>query len=182
MASVFTIGHSNRAFTDFLGVLTAYEIELVADVRSYPASRYAPQFSRKRLASALEANGIGYAFMGAELGGRPKEAEFYGAGGGVLYSKLAGSQRFQGGLERLIEMLLEARVAIMCSEEKPVSCHRRLLVGRALQERGIEVQHLRADGSAQAEDDLDAPAGGRAGQLQLFDAPVGPDASAGARR
>ena len=60
------------------------------DVRSYPASRYAPQFNRKSLASALEANGIGYAFMGAELGGRPKEAEFYDAAGRVLYDEAGG--------------------------------------------------------------------------------------------
>lgn len=182
MANVFTIGHSNREFSDFLGVLTAHEIELVADVRSYPASRYAPQFNRKRLADALETNGIGYAFMGGELGGRPKEAEFYDADGGVLYSKLARSQRFQRGLERLTELLRESRVAVMCSEENPASCHRRLLVGLALQARGIEVLHLRADGSAQAEGDLDAAAAAGAGQLRLFDAPVGPDASTGAPR
>ena len=56
-----------------------------------------------------------------------------------------------------------------------MSCHRRLLVGRALQERGIEVLHLRADGSVQTDGDLEAPAGASAGQLRLFDAPVGPD-------
>ncbi len=182
MASVFTIGHSNRAFTDFLGVLAAHEIELVVDVRSYPASRYAPQFNRKSLASALAANGIGYAFMGGELGGRPKEAEFYDAEGRVLYAKLALSQRFRDGLEGLETRLRQSRVAIMCSEENPVSCHRRLLVGRALQERGIETLHLRADGSAQAEGDLDGPPTAHAGQLGLFDASVGRDASTGARR
>lgn len=182
MASVFTIGHSNRAFTDFLGVLTAHEVEIVADVRSYPASRYAPQFNRKRLASFLEANGIGYVFMGAELGGRPKEAEYYDAEGRVRYAKLARSQRFKSGLERLTEMLQEERVAIMCSEENPVSCHRRLLVGRELQERGIEALHLRADGSAQAEGDLGASAAAGASQLRLFEASVSPDASTGARR
>jgi len=182
MASVFTIGHSNRAFSDWLGVLTAHEIELVADVRSYPASRYAPQFNRKFLASALDANGIDYVFMGTELGGRPKEAEYYDAEGRVLYPKLALSQRFRDGLERLEARLRLSRVVIMCSEENPVSCHRRLLVGRALEERGIETLHLRADGSAQAEGDLEAPAGVSAGQLRLFDAPVGPDASTGARR
>ena len=173
MASVFTIGHSNREFSDFFGVLTAYGVEVVADVRSYPASRYAPQFNRKRLASALEANGIGYVFMGAELGGRPKEPEFYDAEGRVLYPKLALSQRFRDGLERLQARLRQSRVAIMCSEENPASCHRRRLVGQALRQRGVETVHLRADGSAQAEDDLDAPAGARAGQLGLFDASLG---------
>ena len=182
MASVFTIGHSNRAFTDFLSVLMAHEVELVVDVRSYPASRYAPQFNRNRLASALEANVIGYVFMGAELGGRPKEAEYYDAEGRVLYPKLALSQHFRDGLERLEARLRQSRVAIMCSEENPVSCHRWLLVGLALQERGIEALHLRADGSAQAEGDLGASAAAGASQLRLFEASVSPDASTGACR
>ena len=176
MASAFTIGHSNRGFSDFLGVLTAYGVEIVADVRSYPASRYAPQFNRKRLASALEADGIGYVFMGAELGGRPKEDEFYDAEGRVLYARMARSQRFRDGLERLSARVQESRVAIMCSEENPVSCHRRLLVGRALHERGVATLHLRADGSTQTDSDL----GERAGQPSLFDTPLGHDT--GARR
>ena len=158
MASIFTIGHSNRGFSEFLGVLTAHGVEVVADVRSYPASRYAPQFNRKNLASALHANGIEYVFVGAELGGRPKEDGFYDAEGHVLYEKLAQSRRFQDGLERLEVSLAESRVAIMCSEENPASCHRRLLVGQALKERGVEALHLRADGSVQADDDLDGRA------------------------
>ena len=182
MASVFTIGHSNREFSDFLGVLTAHEVELVADVRSYPASRYAPQFNRNRLTSALEANGIGYVFMGAELGGRPKEAEFYDAEGRVLYAQVARSKRFLDGLERLEARLRQSRVAVMCSEENPVSCHRRLLVGRALQERGIGTLHLRADSSVQAEGDLAAPDATRAGQLGLFGTPLASDTGAGAPR
>ena len=168
MASIFTIGHSNRGFSEFLGVLTAHGVEVVADVRSYPASRYAPQFNRKNLASALHANGIAYQFMGAELGGRPKEDEFYDSEGRVLYGKLAQSQRFRDGLERLEATLLESRVAIMCSEENPASCHRRLLVGQALKERGVEALHLRADGSAQANDDL----GGRAPTARVTQSPL----------
>ena len=177
MASVFTIGHSNRDFSDFLGVLTAHGVEVVADVRSYPASRYAPQFNRKRLAGALEANHIGYVFLGAELGGRPKESVFYDAGGRVLYGKLAQAPRFREGLGRLEARLCQSRVAIMCSEENPASCHRRLLVGRALHERGVEMLHLRADGSVQADADLGGRAAGAfAGQPRLF----GDEARAGA--
>ena len=176
MASVFTIGHSNRDFSAFLGLLTAQGVEVVADVRSYPASRYAPQFNRKGLEDALKADGIGYVFMGAELGGRPKETEFYDAGGRVLYEKLAEAPRFREGIERLEACLRHSRVAIMCSEENPASCHRRLLVGRALQERGIETLHLRADGSVQADADLDGRAAGAlAGQIRLFGDEPGED-------
>ena len=68
--SVFTIGHSNHAAGVFLELLFRHEIEEVVDVRSSPHSRYNPQFNRKTLQAALSEAGIGYVFMGAELGGR----------------------------------------------------------------------------------------------------------------
>jgi uncharacterized protein (DUF488 family) len=45
----------------------------------------------------------------------------------------------------------DRRIALLCSEEDPTKCHRRLLVGRALGKRGIVVWHIRGDGSVQTE-------------------------------
>jgi hypothetical protein len=51
----------------------------------------------------------------------------------------------------------------MCSEKGPLDCHRCLLVGRALMEHGVPVQHILADGSlvsqAQIEEELLAGSG-----------------------
>jgi uncharacterized protein (DUF488 family) len=93
-------------------------------------------------------------FLGKELGGRPESSEFYDAEGFVLYSRIAESPLFLEGIERLITGITTYRVALMCGEENPANCHRRLLVGRVLAKRGVSVRHIRGDGTVQDEDEL----------------------------
>lgn len=84
--------------------------------------------------------------MGNELGGRPKEHEFFG-NGVADYEKMAQVPLFNDGLDRLLEEAKKYRVVAMCSERDPLDCHRCLLVGRALVQRGALVSHILADGS-----------------------------------
>jgi uncharacterized protein (DUF488 family) len=49
---IHTLGTSNRSPEEFIGLLRAYGIEMVADVRSFPASRF-PQFRREVLAQTF---------------------------------------------------------------------------------------------------------------------------------
>ena len=78
---VFTIGHSNHPAEAFLGLLLRHGIEEVVDVRSLPHSRFNPQFNRKALRTALTEAGVGYVFMGAELGGRRTRRVMTAVGG-----------------------------------------------------------------------------------------------------
>jgi len=71
-ASVYTIGHSDHASADLIGLLLEYGIELLADVRSSSYSRYAPQANREPLARALALAGLTYRWMGERLGGKPQ--------------------------------------------------------------------------------------------------------------
>lgn len=151
---IWTLGHSTHELPVLVGLLRRHGIDAVADVRSQPFSRYNPQFNQGRLRSGLLAARIGYVFCGNELGGRPPEPEFYDAKGHVRYPALARSPRFGAGLERLLAEAATRRVAILCSEEDPGRCHRRLLVGRALAGRGITVVHIRADGTAVSDGEL----------------------------
>jgi uncharacterized protein (DUF488 family) len=80
----------------------------------------------------------------------------YDAEGHVLYSEMANSDRFRSGLEHLLKLADENHVAMMCSEESPVDCHRRLLITRVAEEKGAEVRHIRGDGACIAERDLAA--------------------------
>jgi hypothetical protein len=66
---IWTIGHSTRAPSDFLGLLAANGIEAVADVRQYPASRRYPHFNRRALSESLAQAGVEYVWL-PELGGR----------------------------------------------------------------------------------------------------------------
>lgn len=156
---VLTVGHSNHEPEHFLGLLGQHGVEVVADVRSWPHSRHAAWADADALPHLLDTAGIGYVFLGEGLGGRPRDATAYNAAGHVLYGRLASSQSFRQGLERLKRGLRDYRVAVMCSEEDPEHCHRRLLVGKVLIDEGIEVGHIRGDGRLEREQGVRAPEG-----------------------
>ena len=44
---VYTIGHSAHSFEEFAALLIQHGIHVVADTRSAPYSRFAPQFDRE---------------------------------------------------------------------------------------------------------------------------------------
>jgi uncharacterized protein (DUF488 family) len=159
---IFTIGHSNHSAEKFLRLLKEYGIEVLVDTRSHPYSRHAPRFNASALEAALSRDGIGYLFMGGELGGRPVGEEFYDAGGRVDYGLVGCSRPFLDGISRLEQEVSTRTVALLCSEEDPTRCHRRLLVGRALEERGVTLRHIRGDGSIHIEGEMDG------GQPVLF--------------
>ena len=126
-------------------------IGVLVDIRSHPYSRYAPHFNARDVEAILSVHGIRYLFLGLELGGRPKEEAFYDATGRVEYARVERSRPFLDGIHRLENEIRARRVALLCSEEDPTGCHRRLLIGRVLGERRIAVRHIRGDGSVQTE-------------------------------
>jgi uncharacterized protein (DUF488 family) len=151
---IFTIGHSNHGLEKFISLLKANEIETVVDVRSKPYSRFASWFNKPAIKEPLHAHGIGYLFLGEMLGGKPEDKRYYDAEGHVLYSLIAESLEFQQGIERVIELRMEHRAALMCSEENPLNCHRFHLVSKTLEKRGINVVHIRGDGMLQSQEEL----------------------------
>jgi len=46
---IFTFGHSNRSFEDFLSLLKEFTIHVVADIRRYPSSRGTPRIFTNKL-------------------------------------------------------------------------------------------------------------------------------------
>ena len=136
---VLTVGTSNHAWADFKRLLVNAGVEVLLDVRSQPSSRF-PHFSRPALRTALNAIGISYVYLGAELGGRPASSIQ------ADYETMAASQMFVAGIDRVIEIAARARPVLCCSEHEPLQCHRCLLVGRRLVERGVEVEHMLRDG------------------------------------
>jgi uncharacterized protein (DUF488 family) len=86
---VWTIGHSTHPFERFAELLREQRIEFVIDVRSYPYSRYAPQFNREELGLQLREHGVRYLFLGTALGGRPLSDEHYDKDGHALYGRMS---------------------------------------------------------------------------------------------
>ena len=152
---VFTIGHSNVPLEGLLSLLEKYDIRVLIDVRSMPYSRYAPQANREVVEAAVKATGRKYLFMGEQLGGQPRDIEIRDGAGNTDYSNLAAAESVQAGLDRILRVAAEYRVCLLCSEEDPSRCHRGLLVGRELAKRGLDVKHIRHDGSVESQGDLE---------------------------
>jgi uncharacterized protein (DUF488 family) len=159
MSSFFTIGHSNHDFEAWLALLRQHTVEVVVDVRSSPYSKYVPQFDRELMQRSLAQAGIHYLYLGEDLGGRPANSSYYDASGHVLYSRLCGDEGFQAGIARLETGIDRYRVALVCGEEDPANCHRRLLIGRVLSERGHAMMHIRGDGRLESDETVAAEAG-----------------------
>jgi len=145
---VFTIGHSNQSFEQLLVLLRQNGITAVGDVRSQPYSRRYPQFSREPLEKSLKEAGIAYVFLGRELGARSDDPKNYD-NGSVRYERLAKTELFQSGLDRVERGAETHRLALLCAEKEPLNCHRFVLVSRELVRRGVEVRHILEDGRAE---------------------------------
>jgi len=136
MSIVYTIGHGRHAFEDFLALLRQHGISLVCDVRSIARSRW-PQYNGRVLEELLRERGIGYEHL-PECGGKV----------------VAPTPELERGLDRIMELAADARVAIMCSESQPLTkhatpranCHRVGLLSTPLRERGASVKHILPNG------------------------------------
>jgi uncharacterized protein (DUF488 family) len=165
---IFTVGHSDHSLVDFLELLKRHSIEVVVDTRSHPMSRHCPHFNAVSIQPALTRMGIKYVYMGNELGGRPRAADFYDDRGHVLYWKVAESQLFKTGLQRVRNGAAKYRLALMCAEENPAHCHRRLLIGRVMASEGYQLGHIRASGLVEPEIGIGTRGECSEAQLDMF--------------
>ena len=150
--TIWTIGHSTRSSQEFIDLLQGPGIQTLIDVRSFPGSRRYPHFNKENLEKALAAAGIDYVHM-PELGGRRKakpdslnmawrNESFRG------YADYMETAPFREGIERLVEMGAEKRVAIMCSEAVWWRCHRSMIADY-LRAKGIKVLHIISEGKTE---------------------------------
>lgn len=148
---IYSIGHSTHSIGKFLSLLKQHNIQTIADVRSIPYSRHNPQFSLEALSKYLKDNGIGYIFLGAELGARRNEPECY-ENNKVNYDQVAQIPSFREGLRRLVQSSLKMNVAMLCAEKDPLTCHRTILIARNIKDLIGDVRHILGDGRIETQD------------------------------
>jgi uncharacterized protein (DUF488 family) len=145
MMKIWTVGHSTRSGEEFVQILLAHGVEVLVDVRTYPGSRRYPHFNGDVLAVSLKAQNIEYKHQ-ANLGGRRKpradshnsawrNEQFRG------YADYMETEEFKTGVEELLELASEKRVAIMCAEAVWWRCHRSL-ISDWLKAEGHELIHI----------------------------------------
>jgi uncharacterized protein (DUF488 family) len=149
---VWTIGHSTHPLEEFVAMLRSFDIEVVADIRSFPGSRRYPHFNKENLERSLPEHGFEYIHM-KELGGRRKvkpdsvntgwrHPAFRG------YADYMETAEFRAAIEELIDLAGKKRTAYMCSEAVWWRCHRSM-ISDYLKLKGWTVQHIMSVGKTQ---------------------------------
>ena len=142
---LFTVGHSNHTIEVFVALLHKHEVTALVDVRSHPYSRYLPHFNQTPLKTALLNVGIQYVFLGRELGARPNDPMCY-VDGKALYEKIAATELFSQGIQRLLKGAEAYTIALMCAEKDPITCHRAILVCQHLRDLKLDINHILSNG------------------------------------
>jgi len=144
--SLFTIGHSTRRLEELIGILHAYNVTILGDVRRYPMSRTNPQFNSEIMTDILPQRSIEYAWL-QKLGGR---REGFGSKSRNTcwknlsfrnYADYMETPPFREGFVRLVELAQKGTVAIMCAETMYWRCHRSMISDFA-KSKGFRVVHL----------------------------------------
>jgi uncharacterized protein (DUF488 family) len=131
--TLFTIGYASRTVAELIRELRAAGIGLVLDVRDKPISRQSG-FSKRALSEALEDAGIHYEHAG--FAGNPKTLR------DASNSRADALAKFERHLDRhpgIVEELRDrialagragTKVALLCLERDPATCHRTVLARR----------------------------------------------------
>ncbi len=127
--AIYTIGHGDRSWEEFLALLLEPRIRCLVDVRRFPGSRRHPHFSRENLEQALPTAGIRYRWEGERLGGRRKARRdsphtALRTEGFKAYADHMETEIFRRGVESLLALANKAPTAVMCAERLPWHCHR----------------------------------------------------------
>jgi uncharacterized protein (DUF488 family) len=154
VVTVWTIGHGQRATGELLATLRGHHLQLLVDVRRFPASRRHPHLARAPLEAALPAAGIAYSWRGDVLGGRRKAPDHptrhpaWRVESFRHYADWMDGPEFQAALAALEQDAARVPLAVMCAETLWWRCHRRLIAD-ALVARGHRVLHIMGDGMTQ---------------------------------
>jgi uncharacterized protein (DUF488 family) len=144
-ATIYTVGHSTRAFSELAQLLLDAGVGELADVRRVPHSRRNPQFDASALARELGELGIDYRHEEA-LGGfrRPQPGS---ANAGWEHPSFRGyadymtTPQFDAALTAVQRRAETRGLCLMCAEAQWWRCHRRL-ISDALVVAGWRVLHL----------------------------------------
>ena len=149
--AIWTIGHSTHSLDEFIDMLKSFQIEVVADIRSFPGSRRVPHFNKEALEVSLPLAGFRYIHI-KNLGGRRevqpdskntswRHPAFRG------YADYMETETFGEGIHELEQIAMKQRTVYMCSEAVWWRCHRSM-VSDYLKAEGWKVMHIMGVGKA----------------------------------
>ena len=163
---IFTIGHSNGGSYKLISHLKQHHIDALVDVRSKPYSKYTPQFNRETFEHICKENEIKYFYLGDSLGGKPNDPSVTNDSNKTDYYLLSQKDYFIRGISKLLSIINDYNICLMCSEGHPDKCHRNLLITPILEKHNITVSHILPNGEVVGSEQFQSL--NNNGQLVLF--------------
>jgi len=140
--TIYTVGHSNLSFLNFLSLIQANDITHIIDIRSIPYSRHAPWSNKSRLPDMLRPFNIRYTYLGHKLGGKKKPTIKPQRQQGVTPKDI-----YDDAIQVLLQLSLRENLTLLCAEGDPANCHRQHIIAQTLLNSGTKVIHILKDGS-----------------------------------
>src|SRR6266496_6597136 len=147
MNRIFTIGHSNHSWSDFVSTLLRNHITMVIDVRRFPGSRRYPHFKKANMIKLLAHVNIHYVHV-EKLGGRRHNADLADNSNSYwknksfqAYANYMKTRSFKEGIDEILSVSKHNTIVIVCAEALPWRCHRRF-ISDYLTMLGLEVHDI----------------------------------------
>lgn len=153
-APLRTVGHGTLTADELGRLVAGAGVEILVDVRSFPASRRHPQFRREAMERWLPDAGVAYRWE-PRLGGRRRPApesphRALRVAGFRGYADHMETPEFRDALDELLTDVDARPTTVMCAESLWWRCHRRLLADAVVLLCGTPVEHLFHDGRLEA--------------------------------
>ncbi|MFZ6003050.1 MAG: DUF488 family protein [Actinomycetota bacterium] len=141
---IYSVGYEGLTLAGLIDRLVGARVSALVDVRLNPVSRK-PGFSRRRLSEALAEAGIDYLHE-KELGNPPDNRDSFRTGDGN-----AGRERMRAmlsngassALDRVVELAVADRIAVLCVERDHSHCHRHVITEMVVERNpNIEVLQI----------------------------------------
>lgn len=144
MNKLATIGYETDTQNGLIKRLQAAEVELVVDVRAVASSRKAG-FSKTLLGNSLNAEGVDYLHLRAL--GTPKPGREAARAGRVdemrrIFEAHLEEPEAQLALAQATDLAKRKRIALLCYEDDPNCCHRKIVADRIRESLKCEVVDL----------------------------------------
>ena len=145
---IFAIGHSNYPYDKLIEMIKKYGIDCVVDIRETPYSKYNTQYNREVLRENLKSSGFTYVYMGHEFGAKRQTKESYNDDGYADFEKVIKEESFLKGIERITKGLqMGYKIVLLGAMQEPIRCHRSIMLGKYLNEKGFDVKYIMHEGN-----------------------------------
>ena len=145
---IFAVGHSNYPYDKLIEMIKKYGINCVVDIRETPYSKYNTQYNREVLRENLKSSGFTYVYMGHEFGAKRQTKESYNDDGYADFEKVIKEELFLKGIERITKGLhMGYKIVLLGAMQEPIRCHRSIMLGKYLNEKGFDVKYIMHEGN-----------------------------------